>query len=124
MSTDNEEKIKALAAHLECNPEELSEERYDHYGMPIFSLGSQEYSVGTDDEADTAWDGELDNYIEECIEPEMKKLTLAGNLASYVTFDRDAWKRDARFDGRGHALSRYDGEEIELDGDFYAFRLN
>lgn len=124
MNTDNEEKIKALAAYLECEPEEISEERHDHYGMPILSHGSAEYAVGTDDEADAAWNAELDNYIEECIEPEMEKLTLAGNLASYVTFDRDAWKRDARFDGRGHALSRYDGDEIELDGGFCAFRLN
>ena len=123
MNTDNEEKIKALAAHLECNPEELSEERYDHYGMPIFSLGSQEYSVGTDDEADSAWDAELDNYIEECITPEIKKLEV-GNLSSYIKFDEEMWKRDAKMDGRGHFLASYDGDEIELNGGFYAFRLN
>jgi hypothetical protein len=123
MNTDNEAKIKALAAYLECSPEELSEERCDHYGMPIFSLGSQEYSVGTDEEADAAWDAELDNYIEECITPEIDRIEL-GNLSSYLKFDEEAWKRDARMDGRGHALSRYDGDEIELDGGFYAYRLN
>jgi hypothetical protein len=124
MNTENEARIKALAAYLECEPEEIGEEKWDCYGMPIFSHGNAEYAVGTDEEADAAWDGELDNYIEECIEPEIEKITLAGNLASYVTFDSDAWKRDARMDGRGHALSRYDGDEIELDGGFYAFRLN
>lgn len=118
-----EDKQIALALHLECSPEELSEERYDHYGMPIFSLGSQEYSVGTDDEADSAWDAELDSYIEECITPEIEKIKL-GNLSSYIKFDEEMWKDDAKMDGRGHALSRYDGDEIELEGGFYAFRLN
>jgi hypothetical protein len=118
-----DDKQIALALYLECSPDELTEESYDHYGMVIYSLGSQEYSVGTDDEADSAWDQELDNYIEECIEPELEKVAV-GNLAPYIKFDADLWKRDARMDGRGHALSRYDGDEIELDGDLYAYRLN
>lgn len=123
MNTDHEEKIKALAAYLECEPEEISEEKWDYYGMPIFSHGSAEYAVGTDEEADAAWDGELDNYIAECIMPEIEKIDI-GNLSAYVNFDEEGWKSDARMDGRGHALNRYDGEEIELDGGFYAFRLN
>ena len=122
-NTDNEYKKLALAKHLECEPDELSEERHDHYDMPIFSIGSQEYSVGTDDEADSAWDQELDNYIDECIEPELEKVAV-GNLAQYIKFDSEMWKRDARRDGRGHALNRYDGEEIELEGNLYAYRLN
>ena len=103
-----DEKQIALALHLECSPDELSEESYDHYGMIIYSLGSQEYSVGTDEEADSAWDQELDNYIEECIEPEVEKVAV-GNLSAYIKFDSEMWKRDARMDGRGHALSCYDG---------------
>jgi hypothetical protein len=122
-NTDNEDKKIALAKHLECSPDELTEESNDHYGMVIYSLGSQEYSVGTDDEADSAWDQELDNYIEECIEPEVEKVAV-GNLSAYIKFDSEMWKRDARMDGRGHALSRYDGDEIELEGDLYAYRLN
>lgn len=122
-NTDNEDKKIALAKYLECSPDELSEERHDHYGMAIYSLGSQEYSVGTDEEADSAWDQELDNYIEECIEPEVEKVAV-GNLSAYIKFDSEMWKRDARMDGRGHALSRYDGDEIELEGDLYAYRLN
>lgn len=118
-----DDKQIALALHLECEPDELSEERYDHYGMTIFSLGSQEYSVGTDDEADSAWDQELDSYIEGCIEPELEKVAV-GNLAAYIKFDSEMWKRDARMDGRGHTLSRYDGEEIELEGNLYAYRRN
>lgn len=123
MNTDNKEKIKALAAYLECEPEEIGEEKWDCYGMPIFSHGSAEYAVGTDAEADTAWDAELDNYIQECIMPEIEKIDI-GNLSAYVNFDEEGWKHDAKIDGRGHALSRYDGDEIELDGGFYAFRLS
>ena len=118
-----DEKQVSLALHLECSPEELTEARHDYYGMTVYELGSQEYAVGTDDEADFAWDQELDNYIEECIEPELEKIDI-GNLSAYVTFDREAWIRDAKMDGRGHALSRYDGDEVELEGDFYAFRMN
>jgi len=122
-NTDNKDKKIALAKHLECEPEELNEERDDHYGMAIYSLGSQEYSVGTDEEADSACDQELDNYIVGCIEPELEKVAV-GNLAPYIKFDSDLWKRDAGMDGRGHILSRYDGEEIELEGNLYAYRLN
>lgn len=60
-----------------------------------------------ENEADDRWEQELDSYIEECIYPELPE-----NLQNY--FDEDAWKRDARFDGRGHAISRYDGVENEF----------
>ena len=39
----------------------------------------------------------------------------------------DAWKRDARMDGRGHSLSSYDGHENEetVEGTtFYIYRIN
>ena len=46
-------------------------------------------------------------------------------------FDDEKWKRDARFDGRGHSLSSYDGAEhyetVFFDGqniDFYIYRIN
>jgi hypothetical protein len=111
----------ALAAFLECEPEDLSEERYKHYdAMTIYSLGSKEYAIGTDDEADTAWEAALDSYLEECVYPE-----LPDSMKNY--FDDDAWKRDARFDGRGHSLSPYDGNEDEQEHDgetFIIYRLN
>ena len=120
--TDNEEKKLALAKHLDCEPDELSEERYDCYGMTVFSLGSKEYAVATDEEADEAWDQSLDSYIEECITPEIDRLEV-GNLSAYIKFDEEMWKRAARMDGRGHSLSSYDGNEDEA-GDFYIYRLN
>jgi hypothetical protein len=42
-------------------------------------------------------------------------------------FDDEAWKRDARHDGRGHSLSSYDSAENEeqFNGKwFYIYRLN
>ena len=119
-------KVAALCEHLECEPGELSAERYDHYGLSVYSFGREEYAVGTDDEADSAWDQSLDSYIEECIEPELDFDKL-GTLGNYVSFDREMWKRDARMDGRGHSLSSYDGneEEITVDGVLYAiYRTN
>ena len=72
-----------------------------------------EYLVLTDAEADKAWNESLENYLDECY---------PGSDSPY--FNREAWKRDARMDGRGHSLSPYDGVEIELEGDLYAYRTN
>lgn len=89
---------------------------------------SNNYLVLTDEEADEKWDESLDSYIEECIQPEIDKLSEgAGNLSYYITFDEEKWKRDARMDGRGHALSTYDGCENEetVEGiTFYIYRIN
>lgn len=64
-----------------------------------------EYLVVTDEEADELWDQDLENYIDECLE-------LPPQLENY--FDREKWKRDARIDGRGHSLARYDGGEDKV----------
>lgn len=132
---DYDEKVIALAQHLNINlepdfneedyptedytEEEIEEARqeairevtdeldsiietYDNY----FEYYNESYTVVTDDEADDLWEQELDNYIEECIMHEIPE-----HLQCY--FDEDAWKSDARIDGRGHAISRYDGCEYE-----------
>ena len=97
--------------------EELEEDDY-----------SIDYMVLTDAEADVKWEESLDSYIEECITPEIDKLSEgAGNLSYYITFDEETWKRDARMDGRGHSLSSYDGHENEetIEGEtFYIYRTN
>jgi hypothetical protein len=92
-------------------------------GGDNYDIGrSRSYRVMTEDEADTAWDEALDNYLEECVYPELPE-TLRGY------FDDAKWKRDAKFDGRGHALNSYDGSEEEgtdpLTGEqFVIFRTN
>jgi hypothetical protein len=112
----------ALADYLGEDPANVTEERGLECGMTIYSVGSREYIVGTDDEANEAWDQALDAQLDEC----------GGLLADFPEhlvpyFDRTAWKRDARdarHDGRGHALALYDGNELELAGDLYAFRIS
>lgn len=77
-----------------------------------------DYLAGTDDEMDELWDEDLDNYLEDCVYPDLPE-----NMRMY--FDDDAWKRDAKMDGRGHSLNRYDGDELEQkvnDTYYYAYR--
>jgi hypothetical protein len=121
-----EDYVIALAEELGEDPAEITKESHDCYGLTVLSHGRAEYAIGTDEEADEAWDQALDSYLDECGVLD----SIPEHLRSY--FDRDAWKRDARYawkrdaryDGRGHALSFYDGNEIELQDGFVAFRIN
>lgn len=113
----DDEKIKALAAHFKVSEDTITES-HDEYTV---ESEPGEYAVMSEDEADEAWDHYLESYIDDCILGEMKNET----LAQY--FDRDAWKRDAKHDGRGYCLSPYDGEEheIKVDGTWYfIYRTN
>lgn len=77
-----------------------------------------DYLAGTDDEMDQEWDEDLENYIYECILPEVNE-----NYRRY--FDNEAWKKDARMDGRAHSLNRYNGNEEEAkinDTYYFAYR--
>ena len=48
-------RIEAAAAQaLGCDVEDLREEKYDYYGLKIYSYAHLEYAVGTDEEADKA----------------------------------------------------------------------
>jgi len=80
---------------LEDNGTEVDVEEYDDTG---------DWLVYTDSEADDAWEESLDQYIEECVLPD-----LPANMRYY--FDTEKWKNDARMDGRGHSLSGHDGVE-------------
>lgn len=91
-------------------------ESHEHYGMTVINTDSGEFAIGTEEEADEAWDQSLDSYLEECVYPELPE-----SMVNY--FDDEAWKRDARYDGRGHSLSSYDGEELSI-ANLIAFRIN
>ena len=108
-------KVKALAQFLDCKKKEIEQSSYDEN---TFEYGSEDYLVVTDDEAEELWDESLENYIDECILPEL-------NERYRTYFDNEAWKQDARYDGRGHSLSSYDGCENEetVEGEtFYIYR--
>jgi len=135
---DYDERVIALAQHLELDLEineadfENEEEKEEAIQNIIdeldnisndydnaYSYGNKEYLVLTDSEADEKEDEQLNNYLEECIYPELPE-----NLRYY--FDDEAWKRDARMDGRGHIISTYDGTEYEEkvnDTWYYIYRV-
>lgn len=113
-----EDYIIALAEELGEDPADITEESHDCYGLKVLSHGRAEYAIGTDSEADEAWDQALDSYLDDCGVLD----SIPENLRRY--FDCDAWKSDARHDGRGHALASYDGDEMELQDGYVAFRIN
>jgi len=98
---DEPAKVKALSEHLECDPDDITES-----GGNYFEAHGRTYLVVDDDEADELWDEDLDNYIDDCLE-------IPENMKNY--FDRDKFKHDAKVDGRGHSLGRYDGNENEVE---------
>lgn len=107
---DMQKAVEEMTDELDNITESYGE--YKYYG--------EEYEVLTDSEADDRMDECLDNYIEELILPE-----IPDHLQNY--FDEEAWKSDARMDGRGHIISRYDGCEYEekVNGTwYYIYRQN
>jgi len=95
------EKVRALATWLDVHFSIITEDG------DLYTVEGITYQVLTDDEADEAQDQDFDSYLEECVFPELPQ-----NMVRY--FDRDAWKKDALMDGRGHCLGRYDGDEHEI----------
>lgn len=110
------EKLMAMYLFAEMSIESIDniEHNYDNE----FEIEWQDYLVCTDEEADEAQDKDFDNYIEECILPEL-------NERNRQYFDNDAWKKDAKHDGRGHGLATYDGHENSQHAvwiDFYFYK--
>ena len=119
---DNKPFLNWLQENATLLEDEIQQSTYDEN---LFEYGSEEYLVVTDEEADELWNEDLENYIDECILHELPK-----SYRQY--FDREAWKSDARYDGRGHSLNRYDGNEYEETvyneygerKDYYIYRQN
>ncbi len=123
----------ALAAELGVPLSDIEPAEFG--GDNAFAVGGgnqREYLVLTDEEADEAWDESLDSYLDECVLVDLPERT-------HGYFNRAAWTRDAKGDGRGHSLSTYDGQELCLPidellpetegddfdyGDLYAYRVN
>ena len=124
-------KINELAKFLDVETEDLDESSYDE---SLFSLGSQDYLVYTDEEADeavkdyikesvwtfNAWfiveHSDLPYEAEEMVRGFQESKCEGANetiLAMIKDFDEFV---DAAIsaDGRGHFLSSYDGDEIEI----------
>ena len=139
METDK--RIENLAKHLECSVDSITVT-----GDPvIFEHGASSYLVLTDEEADEAVAEEIENSLwafnAEFIASHTKHglndraigaLKLAqGELcedandlvASMIESMPDFVADAVSSDGRGHFLSRYDGEEYEVNG-FYVYRMD
>ena len=143
----SETATEALAKHLECEPDDLRQAKYDHYGLEVFSLGRKEYAVGTDEESDSAckqyikdsaWAFRssficdycnLPQELAEALEAMQSKRCEGANDSILALIDKtdgglDGFADEAiSADGRGHFLSSYDGEENEESG-FYIYRIN
>jgi len=110
---DDENRVLALCEEFDASPSSVERRKWDHYNLDVYTVEGTEYAIGTDAEADAAQDAALDSYLDEgCVE---------GANGPY--FDRDAWKRDAKMDGRGHCLSSYDGNEYDAR-EFFIYRVN
>ena len=122
------DKQKALVYHLmqeesfdpkeavEAVRDNTEEDDIDRVEVGVNDAGPRDYTVFTDSEADAAWDDYLESYIDDCLE-------IPDHLENY--FDREAFKSDARVDGRGHSLSSWDGNEFEykVNGEwFYVYK--
>jgi len=85
-----------------------------------YNENDSDWLVCTDSEADEAWDRDLDNFIDECVLPEIPE-------AYRNYFDDKGYKKDCKVDGRGHSLARYDGHECEQEVNgttYYLYRQN
>lgn len=139
--------IQALANYLDCEPDELNEESYKHYGLEVFSTGKEQYAVGTDREADeaclenikdSAWAFnsaficsycDLPQELADALESMQREKCENANDAILALIEKTeegikGFAEEAiSSDGRGHFLGGYDGEENEQDG-FYIYRIN
>ncbi len=135
--------VRALCAHLDCQPDEIRLTPWQHYGMPNYACPGGEYAIGNDAEADSAVAGYVRDSIwafnasflasftglpEEMFSGMQDKCEGA-NDAFLTCVERadgglDAFVAEAvSADGRGHFLSGYDGEENE-EGEFFIYRTN
>lgn len=139
---------RVTAKCLGCKPTDLEERSYDHWGLVVYTNGTNEVAVGDDSEADDA--------VYDCIKEELwafkpefvarhskngyssdlaKALQLvqeemsesSQDLVEAVIDDVDTFIDDVvREDGRGTFLNRNDSteEEIVYDGEtYYCYRI-
>lgn len=137
-------KVEALAKYLEVDPSELESSSHDDN---TFELGSKEYMVLTDEEADE----KAADYIKDSAWA-FNKSFLDGHSEVISALDDESWKAivsrcessnsvvlrlidDVSYfiddaiaaDGRGHFLNTYDDEENEmkLGNEYYfIYRIN
>lgn len=104
---DDEELDRRTALARLLNINILETERASEDGRTFEAVG-HDWMVLTDTEADNAFDEEVENYVDDCMD-------IPSNIMPY--FDMDAYKKDVMMaEGRGRLLASYDGEEREEYG--------
>ena len=142
MGTMTITKEAALAAYVECDADEVTESHADALGT-VYEAPGQDWYVLTDDEADSAvvesireslWafnasfladETGLPQEVFEALQPRCED---ANEAILRIVEQGDGLEAFASAavsaDGRGHFLAGYDFNEIELDGGFFAYRIN
>jgi hypothetical protein len=141
-SEEAQPRVRALAKHLGCGLDNISEARYSENA---FDAEGHEWKVLTDEEADeatleyckeSAWAFNPDFIIEhsklpyearEMVEAFQEKCERANETILALIENLEEFASDAASaDGRGHFLSSYDGEENEesIDGTMYFLYKN
>lgn len=143
-----ENRIKALANFLEVETDEITENDWENNA---FDCNGETYLVLTDEEADekareeiteslwafnadfiishTSTYEDMDNYEFQAAVNSLRKAQESAceslnPLVRALIEDMDDFVEDAIMsDGRGHFISRYDGEENEENG-FYIYRVD
>lgn len=148
MSTATTIKTKLAKAWDDINSiEGATESRHDHYGLWVVEIDGEEYAVGTDEECDNACRDYIKDSLWAFLSVFVHQFT---QVPIHINGVRDAmehWQQNecescnddlldmvgdrfdelveaaVKADGRGHFLSSYDGEEMELSGNLYAYRI-
>lgn len=140
------EELSALSKEELKNYVESNRINYWHYGLAVIEIDDEEWAIAmTDEEADAA----AHEYIAETLwafTPNFMSEITWLDIVVFETFHKsglceslnDAYRAivdstcgfeefaDAAIseDGRGHFLSLYDDEEVELDCGAWAYRIN
>lgn len=140
-------KFEALAKHLGCEVDDITEMKYGHYGLTLVEAEGAEYAIGYDAECDdacreyveqSAWAFNAYFIIEQCDLPHelteaiqsMQENKCEGAndailaLINKCTDINEFTQCAIGADGRGHFLSSYDSNEIELENNIFAYRTN
>jgi hypothetical protein len=138
--------VAALAKWLGEDAGNFEEARFDCYGLTVVEIGRDSYAIGADEEVDEACENHIrDNlwafnaeFITDCcglpreladaLRAWQQKECERANEGMLALIDRcDAWNRivgrAVSLDGRGHFLASYDGDEIDLGGGLFAYRI-
>lgn len=138
--------VELLAKWLGEDAENISEARFDTWGLTTLEVGNDTYAVGTDEECDaacldyvkeTVWafkasfilgECELPLALEDAIRAFQEKECESANDALLKLVEKTCgidrfYQCAVGLDGRGHFLASYDGDEIDLGNGFFAYRI-